>query len=38
VRFEKVAPSGWSWNMLAVKLPESGLLVHSATWLGDGRA
>ncbi len=35
-RFEKVAASGWCWNMLAVALPGGGLLVHSPTWLGEG--
>jgi hypothetical protein len=35
-RFEKVAKSGWCWNMHAVPLPDGGLLVHSPTWLGEG--
>lgn len=35
LRLEKVASSGWCWNMLVVKLPGGGLLVQSPTWLGD---
>jgi hypothetical protein len=35
-RWEKVASSGWCWNMLALRLRSGGLLVHSPTWLGEG--
>jgi hypothetical protein len=35
MRLEKVLPSGWSMNMLLVRLRDGGLLVHSPTWLGD---
>jgi hypothetical protein len=35
LRFEKVEPSGWCFNMFVVKLPCEKLLVHSPTWLGD---
>jgi hypothetical protein len=35
LRFEKVEPNGWCFNMLVVKLPGDKLLVHSPTWLGD---
>jgi hypothetical protein len=29
---EKVKPSGWSLNMLVVRLDDGGVLVHSPTW------
>jgi hypothetical protein len=35
-RFEKVADTGWCWNMFVVPLPGGGTLVHSPTWLGEG--
>jgi hypothetical protein len=35
-RVENVAPSGWSWNMLLVRLADGDLLVHSPTWAGEG--
>lgn len=35
-RFEKLAGDGWSLNMLAVKLPDNGLLLYSPAWLGPG--
>lgn len=35
-RFEKQDAIGWSLNMLAVSLPDRGLLLYSPAWLGPG--
>ena len=35
VRLEKVAPSGWGWNMFLVPMANRGLLVHSPTMVSD---
>lgn len=35
-RVEKVAPSGWSWNMLLVRFSDGSLLIQSPTWAGEG--
>lgn len=34
-RVEKILPSGWACNMLVVRLPGGGTLVHSPTWIDE---
>jgi hypothetical protein len=35
-RLERVAGSGWCWNLFIVKLGSGELLLHNPTWLGEG--
>src|SRR5204862_5508376 len=34
-RVERVSPSGWGACMIAVRLADGGLLLHSPTWIDD---
>jgi hypothetical protein len=35
-RLERVARSGWCWNLFIVRLGSGELLLHNPTWLGEG--
>jgi hypothetical protein len=35
-RFERIARSGWCWNMFAVRLESGDLFLHNPTWVGEG--